>query len=160
MINYQQAEKINAILDQLVKFKGNDQIRIKDIGLKLNIPKSEIVFLISELRFIKFDENPVLTIIHGEYLTDMGLIDELDYIKINVIRNHNTKKFLDAGGAVAWYNQKQQELKQEEKRKELEFQNLEEALKKSRFSKKLSIISIVIAGLTFLIEIIRIIFFT
>ena len=139
-VTFAQTEKIDRILEAIINDPGVISPEEMADHLGLNHEEVEHLFYIL-INVISYQGASVVRPFSGGYISV----------------HYNTKEFLDNGGAKAWFKKAEEKHLKEEKRKELEFENLEIAVAQAKFSKRISIISLIIAGLGIILSIITLI---
>lgn len=137
MITIEQANKIDAILALFKKMKN---ITSQEIEKELEIGEDEAEFLIKFLaKEIYFNGDSIVNSIYGGKTAPFILYP-----------NYNTFRFIDSGGCEKWLNEQINIQKLRTEKENLELTNLKLAIQNSKSSKKISIISLIIAGLALL----------
>ncbi|HCE57762.1 MAG TPA: hypothetical protein DER09_08085 [Prolixibacteraceae bacterium] len=137
MVTIEQANKIDAILALFRKMKN---ITSQEIEKELEIDADEAEFLIKFLaNEIYYNGDSIVNSIYGGKTAPFILYP-----------NYNTFRFIDSGGCVKWFNEQMNIQKQIAEKENLEITNLKLAIQNSKSSKKISVISLIIAGLALL----------
>lgn len=118
-----QAKLIDEILKKLLKRNAGNRLDADDFYKELGISKDEAEHLIEIIIDITYNDD---NIVHYH----------LGQMAISIRTSYNTKAFMKAGGCIGWFNRQMEIQQADEKKRELEQINLENAIRQFELSQE------------------------